>query len=244
MRGGGVIFSSKLIEGVLVKRYKRFFADIELLDGQVITAHCANTGSMRGVLSAGNKVWVSKSDDPKRKLSYSWQSVEVDGIAIGINTHNPNKLVHEALVQRKIKALLSYNHIRSEVKYGEENSRIDFLLSDDEGRLCYLEVKNVHFSMEELGKKTAIFPDSVTARGTKHLNELMGVVAQGHRAVVVYCVQRSDCERLRFGVEFDPVYATTAIEAMNKGVEMFSYSCKVNPDGIVLNGLMQLIKEI
>lgn len=235
-------FDSQLLSGTLVKRYKRFFADIQLDSGQVITAHCPNTGSMQGVLTPGNKVWVSHVDDPKRKLKYTWQYVEVDGVAIGVNTQNPNRLVQEALHEKRIQELTSYNDIRSEVKYGEENSRIDFLLENDSGEKCFVEVKNVHYAQVENGNQTAIFPDSVTTRGVKHLNELMRVVDQGHRAVVIYCLQRSDCKVLRFGAEFDPDYAATAQQALDHGVEMFVYTCILAPSHITLNQPIKLMR--
>lgn len=236
-------FETALLLGTLVKRYKRFFADIELEDGGLITAHCPNTGSMQGVLTPGNKVWVSLVDDPKRKLKYTWQYVEVDGTPIGVNTHNPNKIIHEALLQKQIPELSSYSSIRPEVKYGTENSRIDFLLRDDSTQQCYVEVKNVHYAKSEAGRQMAIFPDSVTTRGVKHLNELMRVVDQGHRAVVIYCIQRSDVDALRFGEEFDPEYAKAANLALKHGVEMFPYTCILSPDQITLDRSIELLNE-
>jgi sugar fermentation stimulation protein A len=237
-------FLSKLIQGRFVRRYKRFFVDVELHDGQVVTAHCPNTGSMQGVLIPGVGVYLSQSDDPKRKLRYTWEFVEIDGTFVGVNTQNPNRIVGEALMSGYIPQLAMYDTIQAEVKYGIENSRIDYLLTDKKGQQCYVEVKNVHYAKIEQGRKVAIFPDSETTRGVKHLHELMRVVDQGHRAVLVYCLQRSDCDALRFGVEFDPIYAKTAVLALKHGVEMLPYSCAITELGITLYKPLQLITEI
>lgn len=236
-------FSSPLLSGRLIQRYKRFFADIELSDGTVITAHCPNTGSMQGVLMPGTPVWVSQNDDPKRKLRYTWEFVEIDGTYVGVNTQNPNKILGSALMSGYIPQLATYSTIKAEVKYGLENSRIDYLLTDTYDNRCYVEVKNVHHAMTEQGRKVAIFPDSETTRGVKHLHELMRMVDEGHRAVLIYCLQRSDCDSLRFGVEFDPVYAKTALVALNHGVEMIPYSCAITQQGISLNTPLNLIVE-
>lgn len=237
-------FSSILLPGRLIKRYKRFLVDIELTDGRIITAHCPNTGSMQGVLTAGNPVWVSKSSDPKRKLPYTWEFVDVDGTYVGANTQNPNKIVNDALTAGYIPELAKYTTIKPEVKYGTENSRIDFLLTDIHENRCYVEVKNAHFAQAEKGQRVGIFPDSPTTRGVKHLEELMRVVDQGHRAVLIYCVQRGDCEALRFGAEFDPIYAKTAVKALKHGVEMLPYSCAITLNGITLYKPLKLITEI
>lgn len=230
-----------LYKGQLIRRYKRFLADVVLSNGDVITAHCPNTGSMQGVLTPGNTVWVSKSDDVKRKLPYTWELVDVDDVHVGINTQNPNRIVFDALVSGYIPQLAMYPVIKKEVKYGVENSRIDFLLTDHEQRLCYVEVKNVHYVKPEQGRRVAIFPDSETTRGVKHLKELMRMVDEGHRAVIVYCVQRSDCDAVRFGAEFDPVYATTAVQALNHGVDMIPYSCSISLSSIELYKPLDLI---
>ena len=237
-------FSSPLLRGRLVKRYKRFFADIELIDGTIITAHCPNTGSMQGVLTPGNFVWVSKNDNPKRTLKYTWELVEVDGTYIGVNTQNPNRILENALKSGYIPVLSAYPTIKAEVKYGTENSRIDYLLTDDDGNRCYVEVKNAHHSAVENDVNVGMFPDSKTTRGVKHLHELMRMVDEGHRAVLIYCLQRGDCESLRFGVEFDPVYAKTAVMALKHGVEMMPYSCAITQQGITLYKPLNLIVEI
>lgn len=236
-------FQSTLIFGRLIRRYKRFFADIETEEGEVITAHCPNTGSMQGVLTPGNQVWVSRSDNPKRKLSYTWELVEVDGTLIGVNTHNPNNIVHEALQNKFIPEITNYQFVKPEVKYGSENSRIDFLLTDHTGADTYLEVKNVHYSKTEQNETVAIFPDSETSRGVKHLQELIRVVEQGHRAIVLYCIQRNDCTALRFGWEFDPLYAKTALLALSKGIEMIPYSCIMTTTHIQLNKALKLLAK-
>lgn len=237
-------FVSKLIKGRFVRRYKRFFVDVELPDGQVVTAHCPNTGSMQGVLIPGAAVYLSQSDDPKRKLRYTWEFVEIEGTFVGVNTQNPNRIVGEALISGDIPKLACFETVQAEVKYGTENSRIDYLLKDKEEQRCYVEVKNVHYAKIENGRKVAIFPDSETTRGVKHLHELMRVVDQGHRAVLVYCLQRSDCQALRFGVEFDPIYAKTAVQALKHGVEMLPYSCAITEQGITLYKPLELITEI
>ena len=237
-------FSSILLHGRLIQRYKRFFADIELLDGTVITAHCPNTGSMQGVLTPGNSVWVSQSTDPKRKLKYTWELVEIDGTYVGVNTQNPNRIVGDALMAGYIPTLAPYTTIQAEVKYGTENSRIDYLLTDKNDNRCYVEVKNAHYSKIEQTGRVGIFPDSKTTRGVKHLHELMRMVDEGHRTVLIYCLQRGDCESLRFGVEFDPVYAKTAVMALKHGVEMLPYSCAITQLGITLYTPLNLIVEI
>lgn len=237
-------FSSVSLPGRLIKRYKRFLVDIELTDGRIITAHCPNTGSMQGVLTAGNPVWVSESLDPKRKLPYTWEFVEAGDTYIGVNTQNPNKIVNDALTAGYIPELATYTTIKPEVKYGTENSRIDFLLTDIHENRCYVEVKNAHYARTENGRRVGIFPDSPTTRGVKHLEELMRVVDQGHRAVLIYCLQRGDCEALRFGEEFDPLYAKTALKALNNGVKMLPYSCAITLNSISLYKPLQLITEI
>lgn len=236
-------FSSSLLRGRLIKRYKRFFADIELSDGAIITAHCPNTGSMQGVLTPGTPVWVSQSDNPKRTLKYTWELAEIDGTYVGVNTQNPNRIVGDALMSGYIPELASYSTIKAEVKYGTENSRLDYLLTDKDDNRCYVEVKNAHYAKVEHNRRVGIFPDSETTRGVKHLQELMRVVDEGHRAVLIYCLQRRDCDSLRFGVEFDPIYAKTAVMALNHGVEMIPYSCAITETEITLYKPLNLIVE-
>lgn len=222
-------FSAPLVSGRLVKRYKRFLADVLLDDeGSAITAHCANPGSMLGLKEAGSRVWLSRSDNPKRKLQYSWEVVEADGALVGINTAHPNRLVEEALEAGRIEGLSEFQSLRREVKYGR-NSRVDILLESEGGAKTYVEVKNVHL-MREAG--LAEFPDSVTARGAKHLAELADMVADGHRAVMVFLVQRPDCSSLSLAADLDPAYAAAFAAARNAGVEAFAIGCDVRLDGI------------
>lgn len=237
-------FSSVLLSGHFLRRYKRFFADIQLPNGDIITAHCPNTGSMQGVLTPGNRVWVSHSSDPKRKLAYTWELVEIDGTYVGVNTQNPNKIIAGALLAGYIPELAPYSNIQPEVQYGTHNSRIDFLLTNLHNNRCYVEVKNAHYAKIEHGQHVGIFPDSPTTRGVKHLEELMRVIDHGHQAVLIYCLQRNDCTALRFGQEFDPLYAKTAVKALNHGIKMLPYSCDITLKGITLYKPLNLITEI
>ncbi|XYK80412.1 MAG: DNA/RNA nuclease SfsA [Labrenzia sp.] len=222
-------FSVPLVSGRLVKRYKRFLADVVLDEtGEEVTAHCANPGSMLGLKEPGSRVWLSPSDNPKRKLKYSWEVIEADGALVGINTAHPNKLVEEALVAGRIQGLTGFETLRREVKYGK-NSRIDILLEQADGSKIYVEVKNVHL-MRESG--LAEFPDSVTARGAKHLVELGDMVAEGHRAAMVFLVQRPDCDRLSLASDIDPNYAAAFKTAKGAGVEAYAIGCDVRLDGI------------
>ncbi|ASP33251.1 DNA/RNA nuclease SfsA [Labrenzia sp. VG12] len=221
-------FTAPLVGGRLEKRYKRFLADVVLEDGSAVTAHCANPGSMLGLKEPGSRVWLSLSDNPKRKLKYSWEVIEADGALVGINTAHPNKLVEEALEAGRIDGLSGFASLRREVKYGK-NSRIDILLESDAGAKTYVEVKNVHL-MRQPG--LAEFPDSVTARGAKHLGELADMVADGHRAAMVFLVQRPDCDRLSLAGDIDPTYAAAFAAARAAGVETYAIGCDVRLDGI------------
>ena len=221
-------FPTALVRGRLIKRYKRFLSDIELEDGTLVTAHCANPGSMLGLNEPGSEVWLSLSDNPKRKLKYSWELLHVDGGLVGINTALPNRLVEEAINAGAIAELAGYDDLRREVRYGK-NSRIDLLLSGEGRRKCYVEVKNVHL-MRDSG--LAEFPDSVTARGAKHLVELGDMVDAGHRAVMFYLVQRSDCSRFAIAGDIDPTYLNGLAEARSRGVECLCYDCAITVEGI------------
>ncbi|WP_075215708.1 DNA/RNA nuclease SfsA [Mongoliimonas terrestris] len=223
-----MLFPAPLVPARLVKRYKRFLADVILEDGSETTAHCANPGAMTGLALPGSPVWLSLSDDPKRKLRYSWEIVEADGGFVGINTAHPNGLVGEAVAGGVMAELVGYARMRREVKYGK-NSRIDILLEDDARPHAYVEVKNVHL-MRSPG--VAEFPDSVTARGAKHLMELADMVEAGHRAVMVYLVQRTDCAVLRIAEDIDPAYAAAFRIARARGVEAIAYACRVAPTEI------------
>lgn len=217
-------FSEELIEGRLIRRYKRFLADVELVGGEVVTVHTANTGSMIGCSVPGSRVWMSRSDNPKRKYPLTWELVEVEpSVLVGINTLLSNKLVEEAITDGLIPSLSGYSALRREVRYGKEKSRIDLLLAFDSAPDCYVEVKNVTLVEGE----SALFPDAVTERGTKHLRELTEMVRQGQRAVIFYCIQRSDVAHFRPASEVDPLYAKTLAEAIASGVEALAYCAEV-----------------
>lgn len=222
-------FSQPLIPGTLIQRYKRFLADVRLADGTVVTAHCANSGSMLGCQEPGSPVMLSHKPDPKRKLPYSWELVQVGATWVGINTSLPNRLVAEAIAGGRLPELSGYATLKPEQKYGV-NSRIDILLSDPDRGRCYVEVKNVTLAEGDV----ALFPDSVTERGAKHLRELSQMVREGHRAVMVYLVQREDCRRFRPAERIDPTYARELEAALAAGVEALCYTCTVTPEGIEL----------
>jgi sugar fermentation stimulation protein A len=217
-----------LLRGRLVSRYKRFFADVILDDGRAVTAHCPNPGAMLGLKEPGMGVWLSISDDPKRKLAHTLQLVEADGTLVGVNTMLPNRLVAEALRNGAIPELDGYASVRPEVKYGEA-SRIDFLLTDPERRACWLEVKNVHLRRDGA---LAEFPDCVAARSANHLRELEAMVAVGDRAVVLFVVQRTDCEAFAACHDLDPVFAAALDRAADAGVEVLIYACDMATDRI------------
>lgn len=224
-----------LLEGRLIKRYKRFLADIELKTGEVITAHCPNTGSMKRCQQDGARVWVSKSNNPKRKLAYTWELVEVDQKYLAcINTGLPNKVVGEAIEHGVISELSGYANRRAEVKYGQ-GSRIDWLLENDEGQRCYVEVKNVTL-LEEDGE--GYFPDAVTERGRKHLSELADMTEQGHRAVLLFCVSHTGISSVRPAEHIDPKYAQALREAMDRGIEVLAYRTNITQHNIELSHLL------
>jgi sugar fermentation stimulation protein A len=221
-------FPQPLAEGRLRRRYKRFLADIELTTGETITAHCANPGSMIGLAEPGMRVFVSKSDSKTRKLKWSWELVEADGTLVGINTAHPNGIVADAIASGAIPELAGYDLLRREVRYGT-NSRIDILLQGAGKPDAYVEVKNVHLSRR---KELAEFPDSVTARGAKHLRELSAMVAAGHRATMVYLVHRGDTSAFAIAGDIDPTYAAEFSAAVAAGVEMLAYACNVTVAGV------------
>ncbi|WP_417450850.1 DNA/RNA nuclease SfsA [Kordiimonas sp.] len=234
-----MIFEDTLQEGRLIKRYKRFLADIELPGGEVVVAHCANSGSMSGCKEPGSRVWLSPNRNPKAKLDWRWEMVEVDGVLVGINTSHPNRIVADAIGADEIAELVGYAKLRREVKYGV-NSRIDILLEEPSAQgaseKCYVEVKNVTLKMGA----EAQFPDAVTVRGAKHLRELMDMVDEGHRAVMFYLVQRGDCEAFAPAEHIDSAYAEGLHEAAAKGVELLCYTCDLTPEKIVINGTLPI----
>jgi sugar fermentation stimulation protein A len=223
-------FVTPLIPATLVRRYKRFLADVTLNDGREVTAHVANPGSMLGMRDAGLRVWLETNDDPKRKLKYSWKLAELEnGALIGVDTSLPNKIVAEALHDHAVSELV-YKDSRPEVKYGE-NSRIDFLLTEEGRPDCYLEVKSVTLSR---GQGLAEFPDSVTKRGAKHMVELARMVEEGYRAAVLFLVQRNDVDKFTIADDIDPEYARQFTRARDAGVEVYCYGTSLSPSGISL----------
>ena len=232
-------FQSNLVSGRLVKRYKRFFADVELPNGRIVTAHCPNTGSMLGLAKHGVKVWLEPNEDPRKKLKYSWKLVDHEnGHFTGVDTSIANRIVYEALLQRKILEVLDYNIILREQKYGA-NSRVDFLLSNG-SKTCYLEVKSVTLCRQE---KIAEFPDTVTERGAKHLKELSNIVDKDTRAMVLYLVQRSDCDYFKIANDLDSTYAEESIFSENSGVEFVCYGVNFLQNGIELGYNLELINK-
>ena len=226
---------SPLHRGTLIQRYKRFLADVRLDDGRLVTATCPNTGSMIGLTAPGSAVWLSESDSPTRKYRFTWELVEADlgqgALLVGINTGHPNKLVAEAVTARRIRHLAGYPTFRREVKYGK-NSRIDLLLECAKKGLCYVEVKNVHLSRRH---GLAEFPDSVTERGAKHLAEMSDMVRLGHRAVMVFLIQRSEARRLALARDIDPGYGEAFDAAKAAGVEAIALRCRMSTDEIVVD---------
>ena len=223
-------FPDPLIRGTLVKRYKRFLSDVELESGDIVVAHCANSGSMLSVKEPGSEVWLSPARNPDRKLRYTWELIKVGDTFVGINTALPNKIVEEAIVAGKIPELEGYETLRREVKYGK-NSRIDILLEDPKRPTCYVEVKNVTLRRDLEGGPVE-FPDAVTTRGAKHLVELSDMVREGHRAVMMYLVQREDGDTFTIAGDIDPDYKSALDKAMAAGVEVLCYQCTLDTEGI------------
>lgn len=226
-------YNSPLFEGRLKKRYKRFLADIELVNGEVVTAHCANTGAMTGCKPKNARVWLSRSDVKTRKYPYSWELVELDNQALAcINTSLTNRIAREAIEQGVITELSGFDSCRSEVPYGDEKSRIDLLIRKAEQN-CYIEVKHVTLKLDS---GEAAFPDAVTARGQKHLRELSKLIDFGHRAVMLFIIMRTDVDLLTPAVTIDPVYADLLKQAKNKGVEILAYNTAISTQGIQVSG--------
>ena len=224
--------------GTLLKRYKRFFADIELDTGEVITAHCPNTGPMTGVCTIGNRVQVSRSDSKTRKLPYTWELIELHDngqpVWVGVNTSLPNRVIRNALEQRIFTELDGYTAVRCEVPYGQEKSRVDFLLEGGEKDI-YVEVKNTTWTDGSL----ALFPDTVTTRGQKHLREMTSLLPE-HRAVMLYFINRSDCDRFAPGDDRDPQYGELLRAAIAQGLEVLPCRFHIDPIGIQYLGLADL----
>ena len=222
-------FENKLISGLFIKRYKRFFVDIKI-NNQVITAHCPNTGSMYGLLKKGNKVWVSKSNNPNRKLKYTLEIIEDNKVKVGINTHSTNKIVHHALKNNLIKELKNSIEIKPETKFGK-NTRFDFLVINKDFK-AFIEVKNVTLSRE---KKKAEFPDAITSRGLKHINELINASKKGYKIFILYLVQREDCNYFSIAKDIDAEYAKALAKAVKNNLNILCYDCKFFAKGIKLN---------
>jgi sugar fermentation stimulation protein A len=222
-------FENPLISGLFIKRYKRFFVDVKVKN-KIITAHCPNTGSMMGLLNKNNKVWITEAVNKKRKLKYTLQIIEENGSKVGVNTHLTNKIVHHALQKNIIGDFTKNVKIINEKVFGE-NTRFDFFLEDKNSK-SFLEVKNVTLKRKS---KIAEFPDSVTSRGTKHLNELINAKKKGFNAYLLFVIQRNDCIKLEIAKDIDPEYSKTLITAIKNNVKILCYDCKFLTKGIILN---------
>ncbi len=235
-----MLLPQPMLRGVLVSRYKRFFADVALDDGRALTARCPNPGSMLGMNAPGSVVWVSRSDDPKRKLAHTLELIEARGALIGVNTMLPNRLVAEALAADAIPELAGYATVRREVKYGD-NSRVDFLLEAPDRPACWVEVKSVTLSRSA---GLAEWPDCVSTRGARHIAELEAVVARGDRAVVLFLVQRADCSRFGLASDLDPAFSRAFAKAIAGGVEVLVYGCEIGPERISVAGRLPMIVSL
>jgi len=231
-------YETPLIEGRLIRRYKRFLADVELADGSTLTAHTPNTGSLASCCIPGARVWLRDSGNTERKYRFGWELVEPrPGVLVGINTALPSVLVQEALAERRIKELKGYEHVRPEVKYGRENSRIDLLLTGKGRPDCYVEIKNVTLAQDGI----AYFPDAVSTRAAKHLRELEHVVAGGGRGVIFFCVQRGDVATVRPADHIDVEYGMALRHALENGVEALAHAARVTPDGVALETRLKVV---
>ena len=228
-------FKDRLLQGAFIKRYKRFFVDINYND-KIITTHCPNTGSMMGLLNKGNKTWFSVSNNPKRKLRYSLEIIRVGKSLVGINTLLTNKLIFEALKSKKIKSLTKFDNIKTEAKFSN-STRFDFLISNSKEK-CFLEVKNV--TLVRSGK-IAEFPDAITSRGTKHLIELINAKKKGFQSYILYLIQRNDCRTFKVAEDIDKNYKIAFDKAIKAGVKILCYDCKINDEEIKLNNQIELI---
>ena len=224
-----MIFKNKLISGLFIKRYKRFFVDIKI-DNQIITAHCPNTGSMYGLLKTGNKVWVSKSNNPHRKLKYTLEIIEVNKSKIGVNTLSANKIVKHAFHHNLVEGFNDIQEIKPETKFGL-NTRFDFLIVSKRYK-SFVEVKNVTLSRK---KNLAEFPDAVTSRGLKHIHELIKACKKNYQIYIFYLIQRNDCKSFTIAKDIDPSYASALSKAVKKNLNILCYDCKFSSKGIKLN---------
>jgi len=231
-----MIFENELIAGVLIKRYKRFFVDIKV-NNKVITAHCPNTGSMMGLLKKGNKVWFTESNDKKRKLKYTLQIIEVDGKKVGVNTHLTNKIFYEALLDGQIIDIKKSDILFKEKKFNQ-NTRFDFFIKKNEKGI-FIEVKNVTLSRI---KNIAEFPDAVTERGLKHLNELIEAKNRGFDIYLAFIIQREDCKNFKIAEDIDPKYKKLLTFALKNKLKVICYDCKFLSKGIIINNKVNFIK--
>lgn len=233
-------FNTPLISARLIRRYKRFLADVRLPDGREVVAHCPNPGSMIGLAQEGTKIWLEPNDDPKKKLKYGWRLVDHEnGHFTGIDTSVPNRALKAALIRHEVAGLPAYDLVRPEVKYAGD-SRIDFLLTG-QGVDTYVEVKSVTLS-RQIG--LAEFPDSVTARGAKHLHALKQMIGEGHRAVMLYVVQRTDCAALTLAADIDAAYAQAFSQALKSGVQVLVFDCAIDPSGVMLRRALPFVDQV
>ena len=230
-------FENELISGVLIKRYKRFFADIKLKN-KIITAHCPNPGSMFNLLKKGNPVWITKSDNKKRKLQYTLQIIEVEKIKFCVNTHITNKIVQESLEKKMISELKGYNLVRPEKKFGT-NTRFDFLLyNTKKDKKAFLEVKSVSLTRKD---GHAEFPDAVTSRGKKHLDSLVYANKQGYESYLMFLIQIENCKSFGIASDIDPEYSKVFKDALKKNVKLLCYDCKFSNKGIEINNKIKIL---
>ena len=228
-------FTDNLISGVLIKRYKRFFVDVKV-NNQIITAHCPNSGSMLGLLDENNKIWISQSNNPKRKLKFTLELINVKDNLVGVNTIFANKIVLEALTNKTIKEFSKFENIKTEAVY-DTNTRFDFFLKKN-NRKVFLEVKNVTLSIK---KNVAEFPDAITSRGTKHLRKLIEAKKEGYESYILYLIQREDCNQFKIADKIDIEYKKAFIEAKKKGVKILCYNCKLSPQEIKVNKPVKIL---
>lgn len=229
-----MFFPSSLKSAILIKRYNRFLADVQTNNNDIMTIHCANTGAMTGCANKGDIVWYSTSNNPKRKLPNSWELTQTQNeFWICVNTIRANQVVKEALYNKEIQSLTHYDSIQTEVKYGEENSRIDFLLLDAQMKQCYLEIKSV--TLFNPTNQFGYFPDAITLRGQKHIRELISMSKKGHRAIIFFLVMHSGIQSFAPAKDIDPTYTDLLKQAIINGVEVVCYNTIISPNGIILN---------